>query len=523
MQLLPIQPTSPAVIRFWGSPTAELFTQEISASFYGVLEKNMVSDLADPMLGFVSASIDGRPWTDTMWTRDAGVFLRELVQWGDLAHACLVAERLISLVRENSQGFCTFPIYFKRGEPGSGSELDGTCTIIIGLVLLWERLPEPHPTRSRIAAFLTRPSSPLAYLLRVLEKYPLVPGSGEFGGGCGIEGDFYNVVQNGLVGYALHAAARFQHAVGEKDLAEQYVSSAEQISANMLRFLRAEDGSWLWAIDLTTLQPDPRVINDIFNKGFGGLNGVLSMCADVLGFTPLTSRWSGLAPSQRTFQALLETPKRKAMFQKYGIWTQFDDLWGGYNTSPSYGHCYATQAMLLMDELEMAGKAVDFLASMTYQPLDGNKIDRDSPYYFYERFYLPELLQIWPELIRQDANMPGWIASGFNGENFDQGCGALNLVNVAEPLKIARLILGLDDSDPAHLRWIPRLPAGWQGMEAPDWPVLTSHGLVRAALRAERQGDQLQIKVASAQGQPKFDLSVRLPHQDGYVWVETAS
>ena len=81
------------------------------------------------------------------------------------------------------------------------------------------------------------------------------------------------------------------------------------------------------------------------------------------------------------------------------------------------------------------------------------------------------LLDIWPELTREPS-MPGWIANGFNGTHFDQGCGALNLVNVAEPLKIARLILGIDDSDPADLRWIPRPPHGWQGLEASSWPIL---------------------------------------------------
>lgn len=495
--------SSPAGLSFWGSPTAGLFTLELSASFQGVLERNMVNDPADPMVGFVSASIDGRPWTDTMWTRDAGVFLRELVLWGDLGHARLVAARLMALVRENDQGFTTFPTYFKRGIPGSGSEMDGTCAILIGLVLLWERLEQADPLRAQIEDFIDRPSSPVNYILRRLEQYPLIPGSGEFGGGCGIEGEFYNVVQNGLVRYALLAVRRMGRDPARLDRA------AEQITANMLRYLRGPDGSWLWALEVATLRPNPLVLDDIFNKGFGGLNGVLSMWADVSGLAPLDSAWTGIAPCLRTFQSLLAVPKRRAMFARYGIWTQFDDLWGGFFTSPSYGHCYAAQAMLLMDELEMAGRAVDFLAEMTYRPLPGNRVERDSPYFFYERCYLPELLEAWPTLTAPGNGMPGWIANGYQGDHFDQGCGALNLVNVAEPLKTARLILGLDDSDPAHLRWVPRLPPAWQGMQATAWPVLTPHGLVRAALRCERTPGGLDCAITGADGKPLEGVVIR--------------
>ena len=159
-------------VRFFGSESAELFSLEIEASFQGVLTKNFVSDPASPNAGFVFASIDGRPWSDTMWTRDAGTFLRELALWGDLEHACLLADCLMSLVWRNSEGFYTFPEHFKPGQPGSGSEMDGTGAIVIGLVLLWERLDPRSPARRRIEDFLHRRVSPLAYMLYRLERSP---------------------------------------------------------------------------------------------------------------------------------------------------------------------------------------------------------------------------------------------------------------------------------------------------------------------------------------------------------------
>ena len=55
---------------FEGIEAARLFTRELAESLAGVLANNYVSDPGDPMVGFVSASIDGRPWTDGfVWQR----------------------------------------------------------------------------------------------------------------------------------------------------------------------------------------------------------------------------------------------------------------------------------------------------------------------------------------------------------------------------------------------------------------------------------------------------------------------
>jgi hypothetical protein len=500
-------PASRGRLTFWGSDAAELFSRELDESFEGVLAHNLIHDPADPMVGFVSASIDGRPWTDTMWTRDAGVFLRELVQWGELETACLAAARLIDLVQTNSEGYNTFPMFFQRGQPGSGSELDGTGAIIIGLVLLWERLPAGHPTREQIAAFLDGPASPLVYILRRLEGHPLIPGSGEFGGGCGIEGDFYNVVQNNLVRLALLAAARLEHTANRHERAANYTRAADQLTANMLRLLRDASGAWLWNICIDTLQPDPAIIYHPINKGFGGLNAVLAMNADVEGLVLTGSDRPDTPASILTFEQLLAFPLRKQEFDRHGAWTQFDEYGNGLMTGPSYGQGYAAQAMLLMDRLDLAGKAVDFLARVTYQPCPGNDLDRWSPYLFYERIYLPEL---W-----EQSKASGWTFPMFDGQRFDQGCGALNLVCVAEPLKIARLIAGVDDADPARLRLAPRLLPGWMGFRAENWPVLTTNGVLRLDLTCERQPDGLRLAVKVRDGLIPT-LEVRLPAHNGY-------
>ncbi len=171
----------PGTLVFEGSYTATLFSKEIAASLEGVLRKNYIGHLntynANPSpkeiessldgilrknyiaplkinsAGFVQASVDGRPWTNTMWTRDAGVFLRELTHWGYFGHACMTAECLIDYVEKNDEGFNCFPEHFYIGVKGSGNELDGTGAIIISLVLLCERLASDNPTRKKSVIF----------------------------------------------------------------------------------------------------------------------------------------------------------------------------------------------------------------------------------------------------------------------------------------------------------------------------------------------------------------------------------
>ncbi len=116
------------------------------------------------------------------------------------------------------------------------------------------------------------------------------------------------------------------------------------------------------------MKPDPIVLNAEGNQGIGSINGVATMYADVLGFEPLASSWKSDAEhSEKTFQHLYNTPLRKAEFDHYGIWTQFDKLAGGLLTSPSYGQGYGIQSMLLFDNLTMADKALSWLVNATYR------------------------------------------------------------------------------------------------------------------------------------------------------------
>jgi hypothetical protein len=315
----------------------------------------------------------------------------------------------------------------------------------------------------------------------------------------GCEGEWDNVVQNNLVMLALRAVGNMSEELGSKGLAEDYRNLASKVRDNLEKYLVDKDGGWIWCIDPKTMKPDPAVNDSKENKGFGGINGVASMYADVLGFEPLTSSWKGIQHSEETFQRLYRTPLRLQQFERYGIYTQFDVLAGGLLTSPAYGQGYAIQTMLLYEKLEMADKALSWLANATYNPVPEYKLHRASPYYFYERTYSPDAV---------------------GKMDLEEGCGALNLVNVSEPLKVSRLLLGVDDSTLECIRIIPRMPPSWKGVEARNWPIRTRSGTVRADIHFEKKETGAELTLKLAPGQQIDDLKVRMPTRNCYVWRE---
>jgi hypothetical protein len=423
-----------------------------------------------------------------MWTRDAGVFLRELVLWGRFDEARLVAACLMNLVQRNEQGFLAFPENFRRGQGGAGDEIDGTAAIAIGLAILEARLPDEDAFAGRIRGFLLDEASPLAFLAKTAADRPLIAGGGEFGPGCGLPGQACNAVQNHLAALALVAGAGVAERRGRHDLAEAWRTAAVRLRDNLGRHLCAPDETWLWAVDPSTLKPDPAVIEAPVNRGFGGINGILSMWADVFGLEPLLDGWPGIGRSQRTLNRLSSWPQRREAFARYGIWTQFDIYNDGVGappgslSSPAYGHGYATQCFQLLDREDDATRAIEGLALMTH-----DKGQRRSPYLFHERMYCPPL----PDAARK-------------------GCGELNLVCASEPLKIARLILGIDDRPGEPLRLVPRLPKGWSRCQARDWPVLLPDGLARADLDLESGTDGLRLRLKFRNQRRAPDVRLRL-------------
>ncbi|HQC36055.1 MAG TPA: hypothetical protein PL035_03145, partial [Bacillota bacterium] len=272
-------------LRFYGCEAAELFTKEVGESLAGVLRKSITYDGGSGVRGFISASVDGRVCSDSMWSRDVGVFLRELANYGYLEHACLILDANFSLVGKNSEGYFAFPTLFYRGQKLSGSEVDGTGAMVIGMTEMWKRLPESNETRKRIYDFLTRPDSPLFYFEKKLKTSPLIPGTGEFGAGCDVNtsSEVYNVVQNNLARLALLSGAKMAAEAGDYSLSARFTGVADMLEENILKYFVDDDGTWMWCIVSDTMKQKPEIQFARTNVGFGGINGVGAMCSDVLG------------------------------------------------------------------------------------------------------------------------------------------------------------------------------------------------------------------------------------------------
>ncbi len=495
---------NPGQLAFFGSDSADLFSKEVNESFKGVLDRDFVSDTNGGYpLGFLNASPASQPWYGTMWTRDAGTFMREFIFWGYYQHACQVAQLMMDHIGTNSDGFIAFPRYIDTlTNSEAGSEMDGQAATIIAMVALWQRLPAEDPFRARLYQYLHQESSPVRGMHHFLEKDPLVPGSGEFGGGKGH--DNYNVVQNNLCALAFLSTANMEDEVGDHATAQKWRTDAKTLFNNMEKYLVNKKGSWIWGIEMQTMKPNSNDMDSATTSGGGGLNGIVCMSADVLGFDPANWPWPGaVVNGEKTFDELYAFPLRKEQFDKYGFWAQMNYTHKGLLTSPSYGQGYALQDMLLLDKLDMADHGLDFLAQTTYKSphmvysLNKDHYTRLSPYYFYERMYSPD---------------------AFGQVEMTAGCGPLNLVNVAEPLKVARLIAGVDDTSSDEVRIIPRLPPSWSGYHLKDWPIRTSHGLVRADISFKKKDGKISFDFEVKQGGPIPKLAVRLPEKNGPVW-----
>ncbi len=491
-----------ARLQFSGCAEALLFTREISDSFDGVMAKNRINANGGLSTGAFSASVDGRPWTDTIWMRDNGAMLRELVHYGEFEAAKALFLALTRSVEPNADGFWTFPMFTKVGEKQSGDEWDGTALIVVSAILLWERLPSGDPVRRQVEEFLLAPESPIRAVIADVARNQFVAGSGEFGGGLGVEGPFFNVVQNAMIAWMLELTAmRFRTADGRSDeLGRLCATAGGTLKAKLVSHFVAADQTWIWALDVKTLVPSAEAMTAIANQGFGGVNGVFSHASDVHGGLPLADPAPWVAPSVQTFLALLSQPRRLAQFSRHGMWTQFDLVHDGFITGPSYGQGYALQSMLLMDRPELYTSAANWLARATFAP--EYPITRGNPHWFYERYYSPD------DPLRKTR---------------DEGCGALNLVCVAEPLKAARLMAGLDDHAVGEVSLIPRLPLGWSGLKAEALPVRTAMGHTRLDFEVVSDAAGAVTRVRGKSAAPLPLLKVRLGTARQPVWKTVAA
>jgi hypothetical protein len=144
-----------------------------------------------------------------------------------------------------------------------------------------------------------------------------------------------------------------------------------------------------------------------------------------------------------------------------------------------YGQGMMTQAALLLDEMTDAQEFIRVLLTYCYLPKfsgwaspEGIIVHRSGQY------YLP--------------------VNGYMGQDS----------HVADSTKAMRLMLGVDDNNPDHLRLVPRYPSDWNYMAIDDFPVLTGSNRQKLGYVYERQPDLQKMQVHFER--PVAKLSVRL-------------
>jgi hypothetical protein len=214
----------------------------------------------------------------------------------------------------------------------------------------------------------------------------------------------------------LKSYAHMAEAIGETDSAVKWRAYADRMEAAVNVFF-------------PTVDPEFGEVWNMKHMGFFH-ESVTALCADYYGMdavNALPDGWAGL--SYRTY--LKNRKSREAFCGPSGL---------------GYDHSFITQTALLHDQMEDAARFIGQMARMCYSPR------------------LPE-----PYIIPECASVD--TVNGVYRRQGDLG----NLVHQAEVMKTILLLLGIDDTDPAQLRIMPRLPEQWN-VNAAAFPIVNTDG-----------------------------------------------
>lgn len=126
-----------------------------------------------------------------------------------------------------------------------------------------------------------------------------------------------------------------------------------------------------------------------------------------------------------------------------------------------YGQGMMAQSALLLDEMKDAENFASLLLKHCYLPEFGGWISPEGIILHKSgKYYLP--------------------VNGYMGQDS----------HVADSTKAIRLMLGIDDNDPEHLRFVPRYPMGWDKMHLGKYPVTTGHIRQFVSYRYLRENDR---------------------------------
>ena len=403
--------------------------------------------------GFGTFRKDVGGYYGVSYTRDMGRSLQELASVGDTN----LVGRCVDYCLRMARHYATDPDLKLEGvslpphwsmlvnRPRNSSfENDGQGLTILSLYRLWQRLPD------RETWLRTRWPDVKAAGDWILWQFSHPQTSGVRDGllhttGESANGDGYSVYPDAVCMYALDALAKMGGTIGETTSAEPWLERAEQMRKAITDHYIVTDPKYgrVWTLKYSNWIDQSSVL------------GPLVFQADYLGFAPEDSIPEWRAVNEATYQRLIDTYKP----------------FGFYGQAMGYGQGFVTQSALLLDRMRDATQMLDWAAKEIYDPRDG--------------------CYIVPEGVQIDPTGRFWYKIGDLGNGVQEG----------EIVKMLRIVIGVDDTQPDRLQLFPRMPYDWKAITVEEYPfAFSSAGKLQIAFlnyRLQRSGDRMNLRISS--------------------------
>jgi hypothetical protein len=403
--------------------------------------------------GFGSFRKDVGGYYGVSYARDMGRSLQELTSLGytNLAERC--ADYCLRMARHyetepNLQYKGVFlPPHWSMlvNRPRNSSfENDGQGLATLFLYRLWQRLPDRE---GWLRSHWPDVKAAGDWILWQF-AHPEISGARDgllHTTGESANGDGYSDYPDTICMYALDALAQMGDSIGETGSAERWRERAEQMRRAITDHYIDIDPKYgrVWTLKYSNWIDQSSVL------------GPLIFQADYLGFAPEDSipEWRGV--NEATYQRLIDTYKP----------------FGFYGQAMGYGQGFVTESALLLDRMRDATVMLGWAAKEIYDPRDRS-------------FIVPEGVQI-------DPTGRFWYKIGDLGNGVQEG----------EIVKMLRLVIGVDDTQPDRLQFFPRMPYDWRVITVEKYPLaFSSEGKLQTAFlnyKLKRSGDEMDLRISS--------------------------
>lgn len=249
---------------------------------------------------------------------------------------------------------------------------------------------------------------------------------------------------------ALEALSKMADSIGETNSAAQWRARTAQMRRAMAQEYVIDDPTYgrVWTLKSAGWPNKSTVL------------GPLDLLADYEGLAPEDDDPAWHSINEAAYQRLVDT------YRPFGF----------YGLAMGYGQGLVTQSALLLDRMHDATTMLDWSAKEIYDPRFGS-------------FITPEACDVDP-------------TGRYLYRIGDLGNG----VQEAEIVKMLRLVIGVDDTQPKRLRFYPRMPYDWNEITVGMYPILfensgqTETTFLHYTLKRSGGGMKLEIYANAAIG-----------------------